>query len=248
VGQKKLDEGIGAVGLLALATALAVLLTAGIPVALAPDPVKVSDWLGFGGSLAGALVALIAAAVAWRAVQKQITAQAEIAAKQMAIQAFDTLVRHVEDLRADYALQAQIRRICMQLYRIANDQLDGRQTHTLSAAKAAFEQERLDLIKAYEEIEHTQGRRWLLPKSGGERYRMEKATLLLIGQLGRFLDVIDMSRIAQVISAEKVAQLREKVPNHNPVIKACEEYAVQLRKAETRVMLQIAKSQMAIGI
>ena|SRR5258706_6731254 len=37
-----------------------------------PDHVKLSDWFGFAGSLAGAMVTLAAAALAWRTVQGQI--------------------------------------------------------------------------------------------------------------------------------------------------------------------------------
>jgi hypothetical protein len=73
----RLDQGLGVIGLLAVSAMLAILLTTGIPILLAPDPVKLSDWLGFAGSVATAFVTLVAAAVAWRAVKPQIRAQRE---------------------------------------------------------------------------------------------------------------------------------------------------------------------------
>ena len=83
--------GLTPIAILVLFTALAFLLTGGIPILLAPDPVKVSDWLGFSGAVVGALVALGAAIIAWRAVQRQIEAQRAIAERQAAIQSYDVL-------------------------------------------------------------------------------------------------------------------------------------------------------------
>jgi hypothetical protein len=63
--------GLTPAAILSLSVVLALLLGAGIPLAVAPDPVKLSDWLGFFGTLIGALVAFGAAYLAWRAVQDQ---------------------------------------------------------------------------------------------------------------------------------------------------------------------------------
>lgn len=71
----KWDQGLGIVGLLLLATALAMLLTIGIPITVSKDTVELKDWLGFAGTVLGAIVTLGAAVIAWRAVQKQIAAQ-----------------------------------------------------------------------------------------------------------------------------------------------------------------------------
>lgn len=71
----KWDQGFGVIGLLVLATALALLLTIGIPITVSKEAVELKDWLGFAGNLLGAGVTVIAAAVAWVSVQKQITTQ-----------------------------------------------------------------------------------------------------------------------------------------------------------------------------
>ncbi len=68
----ELDRGVGAVGLLLLAIALAMLLTIGIPISVSKEGVDLKDWLGFAGNVLGAGVTLLAAIVAWFAVQKQI--------------------------------------------------------------------------------------------------------------------------------------------------------------------------------
>lgn len=69
------DHGFGVIGLTVLATAFAVLLTAGVPIVRTPDAVKISDWLGFAGNVVGAGATLAAAYIAWRAVQSQIALQ-----------------------------------------------------------------------------------------------------------------------------------------------------------------------------
>ncbi|MET4071544.1 hypothetical protein ABID58_006358 [Bradyrhizobium sp. S3.2.6] len=71
----KWDQGLGVIGLLVLATVLALLLTLGIPIAVSKDTVELKDWLGFAGNVLGACVTLLAAVIAWRAVQAQIASQ-----------------------------------------------------------------------------------------------------------------------------------------------------------------------------
>lgn len=71
---KDISPGLTPVGLLIFATALSSVVTIGIPYILDKEPIKSSDWLGFAGAFLGAMVALIAAAYAWRGVQVQIAA------------------------------------------------------------------------------------------------------------------------------------------------------------------------------
>jgi hypothetical protein len=73
----KLDQGAGAIGLLVLATAFALLLTIGIPITISENGLKLSDFLSFSGNVLGACVTVIAAVIAWRAVQSQIVSQRE---------------------------------------------------------------------------------------------------------------------------------------------------------------------------
>ena len=69
---KTKPPGLTPIWLLMLALALGIFITTFAPIVASPDPVKLSDWLGFAGSLGGAIVALIAAWKAWSAVQDQI--------------------------------------------------------------------------------------------------------------------------------------------------------------------------------
>lgn len=72
---RQIDHGLAAIGLLLLAVALALLLTVGIPISVSRDSIELKDWLGFAGNVLGAFVTLIAAAIAWKAVKKQIGVQ-----------------------------------------------------------------------------------------------------------------------------------------------------------------------------
>jgi hypothetical protein len=73
----KWDHGLGVIGLLLLTAALAFLLTVGIPITVSKDTVELKDWFGFAGNVLGAFAALLAAVIAWRAVQLQIGVQRE---------------------------------------------------------------------------------------------------------------------------------------------------------------------------
>jgi hypothetical protein len=65
-------RGLTPIWLLALALVLGAFITVFAPIVASPDHVRLSDWFGFAGSFAGAMVTLAAAAWAWRAVQGQI--------------------------------------------------------------------------------------------------------------------------------------------------------------------------------
>jgi hypothetical protein len=73
----KMDQGLGAIGLILLTVALALVFTLGVPISVSRETVELKDWLGFAGNVVGALMTLVAAIVAWRAVQRQITVQRE---------------------------------------------------------------------------------------------------------------------------------------------------------------------------
>lgn len=73
----KFDQGLGALGLLCFALALTLLLTIGIPISVFGGVGELDDWLGFAGNIVGAAMTVVAAFVAWRAVQPQVSAQRE---------------------------------------------------------------------------------------------------------------------------------------------------------------------------
>lgn len=89
------DQGLGIVGLIVLASALALTLSIGVPIITASEAVKLSDWLGFAGNVLGSGSALLAATIAWRAVQRQIAVQRE----QLLLTA---LLREEERLEAQF--------------------------------------------------------------------------------------------------------------------------------------------------
>jgi hypothetical protein len=98
---KQFDHGLGALGVLAFFVALAVILGVGLPVIKSDAPLKVSDWLGFAGNMIAAVLAAVAATVAWIAAQRQI----RHAAAQNSVVAYaalrDVLRGVEEELRAN---------------------------------------------------------------------------------------------------------------------------------------------------
>ncbi|MGJ5022355.1 hypothetical protein [Bradyrhizobium oligotrophicum] len=104
-----IDQGFGVVGLIGLGTALALLLTVGIPIILAPEPVKLSDWLGFAGNVLGSGVALLAAVIAWNAVQRQLSLQREQLLLGVLLREEDRLERQSFDFNG---CATYLRRVC----------------------------------------------------------------------------------------------------------------------------------------
>jgi hypothetical protein len=96
--------GLGAVGLMALAIVMVLFLTIVLP-AVTTDAAGI---LGFAGNLIGVAGTLIAAAIAWRAVQRQIAVQREIADRQSALQEFTALELGLTADNSDRELLAAI--------------------------------------------------------------------------------------------------------------------------------------------
>jgi hypothetical protein len=68
--------GLSPLWLMSLAMVLGTLIVVMIPVSIATgDNIKSSDWIGFAGGVVVGAIALLAAILAWFAVQRQITAQ-----------------------------------------------------------------------------------------------------------------------------------------------------------------------------
>lgn len=94
----RFDHGLGVIGLAILATVLAVFLSVGVPILTAKEGVKLSDWLGFAGNVLGSGTGLLAAAIAWRAVQKQIATQREQISLEVMIREEDRIEARLASL------------------------------------------------------------------------------------------------------------------------------------------------------
>jgi hypothetical protein len=77
--------GLTPVWLAFFALALTSLVLTAAPIIAGSEPVKLSDWLGFSGSVIGAIMTLIAAIIAWNAVRKQLR-RADEAAERTRLQ------------------------------------------------------------------------------------------------------------------------------------------------------------------
>lgn len=239
--------GLSPLWLISLSLVLGTVIVVLLPVAIATgDPIKASDWVGFAGSVVGGAMTVIAALVAWFAVQKQISAQQLIAERQMAIQAFDALVRHVEELRSEQVLQQNIRIICMHVGEIREEKLLS-EIQTIRSFSDRVREQREELIKIHEILKETDARRWLLPENSRARLAVRSNVLDLIGQLTDFENKLkEISRLGA--NALIIARLVGERPNPQPLVVACENYSYPLRKAESKVMRKLVESKQAIGI
>jgi hypothetical protein len=165
-------SGGSAVGVLVLAVILAVLLSVGIPILLAPEKVKLSDWLGFAGSLAGALVALIAAGIAWRTVQHQIEANKLLTERQESA----ALNLACSELRLLFDLYGVVWRVVdIAMTKAAEEQLNGVTLATTLSPLDTFVKQKFDEIRPYTLALHPL-KRWQLHHI--ERYCLSICTYI----------------------------------------------------------------------
>jgi hypothetical protein len=74
------SSGLAPIWLISVAMVLGTSIVVLLPASIAGgDVIKASDWIGFSGSIASGVMTLIAAAIAWFAVQSQITVAREVA-------------------------------------------------------------------------------------------------------------------------------------------------------------------------
>lgn len=171
------DHGLGAIGLLCFAAILAVLVFTGIPLILAGEPLKASDWLGFAGSIAGAMMALIAAAVAWRAVQWQIEANhkvtdrtaafSEIAVINVKSQIFEDRLRQITRARLEAASAAETHQAFIGLTQ------DIRRAN-VREARRKMKRHRKTLQSIQREMHQTETRRWGYPLHDDVSYEFDR--------------------------------------------------------------------------
>ncbi|MGB6080248.1 MAG: hypothetical protein WBF99_12390 [Xanthobacteraceae bacterium] len=151
---KKLDSGVGAAGLIALATILACFLAVALPVIRSEPPAHTSDWLGFAGGAVGGIMTLVAAGVAWFAVQRQISVQTTISASQNAIQTYNILSEEDRFLNHDSYLAGQVdlygRYFAAQVNWLKKDDPH---IKWIEAAKEAFSEQNASFINAINDFE-----------------------------------------------------------------------------------------------
>src|SRR5258708_17821142 len=102
---RRMDKGLASVSVFALFTVLAFLLGIGLPVIKSDAPLKAADWLGFSGNMIAAVLAAVAATVAWFAAQRQI----KQATRQNSVIAYGALREVLAAINADAILNHKIR-------------------------------------------------------------------------------------------------------------------------------------------
>lgn len=112
------------VWIIALATVLAAFLPMAVPYVF-KDDIRAADWLGFAGNVIVAGVALIAAVIAWSAVQAQIAAPDEAREKAQAEAKFIAVVALSQPIHAASALLRAVSIAQAANTAAARDQWDG---------------------------------------------------------------------------------------------------------------------------
>jgi hypothetical protein len=101
--------GLSPLWLISLGLILGCVIVVMIPASIATgEAIKSSDWIGFAGNVVAGAMTLIAAIIAWFAVQKQITIQREIAESQAAIGRFNILQAQLAILENETRLTSSI--------------------------------------------------------------------------------------------------------------------------------------------
>jgi hypothetical protein len=124
------------------------------------------QWLGFIGSLIGAGVTLLAAWFAWRAVQRQIGVQQEIASIQTAIQRFSILQAQFEGLQTDRRLVMDLKlqaRLILTPQRMLKEPENNIFGVRLALAQYLKCEKKLEAIEA--ELDMAASNKWVLPSS-----------------------------------------------------------------------------------
>ena len=99
-----MDKGLASLSVLVLFTVLAILLGVGLPVIKSDAPLKAADWLGFAGNMIAAVLAAVAATVAWLAAQRQI----KQATRQNSVIAYGALREVLAAINFDVILNHKI--------------------------------------------------------------------------------------------------------------------------------------------
>jgi hypothetical protein len=100
--------GLSPLWLISLAMTLGILLILVVPLIITKEAIHPSDWIGFAGNIVAGAVALIAAIIAWRSVQAQISVQSRIAEIQSAIQRMELLQRNFAILQREIRLSKDL--------------------------------------------------------------------------------------------------------------------------------------------
>jgi hypothetical protein len=102
--------GLSPLWLISLAMVLGTVIVVLIPSTIAGgDAIKSSDWIGFAGNVVAGTMTILAAIIAWAAVQRQIVIQQEIADGQAAFQRFQILQQQLTTLEEEYRLCSEIK-------------------------------------------------------------------------------------------------------------------------------------------
>jgi hypothetical protein len=252
--------GLSPLWIISLAMILGVVILTFIPISIATgENIKSSDWIGFAGSIAAGFMTLVAAVVAWFAVQKQISIQQEIARTQTAIQKFSILQSEFTALETERILILNLK---AQARMADNLQALLRNGQPLNIFQARLLMSQyLSSEKAIEKfdanMEIANHNRWIFPESKANKMAVFERKMEFTIALGKAR--IDLEFISKEYSTEdehSVLKAHEQTvcaaidlkPTATAMIAACDEFVSGIRPALDRVESIINQARLDAGV
>jgi hypothetical protein len=201
-----------------------------------------TDWLGFAGSIVGAAMTLVAAAIAWLAVQKQIGIQQKISDQQTAIQQFTILQSALGVVQEEDRLNALIR-LEAQYSKIVEDTLGNSPLLSghITATKQYLEGRIKEIEALADEFDRAGKNRWAFPGSGDERHGVRGALIGLNMANVRALQIlapIDLKLLSSgILTAQDIAQAKaiSLATARDQLIAECATFQTLLARETTRL-------------
>lgn len=211
------SSGLSPVWLIALAMVLGTTIVVLLPASIASgDPIKASDWIGFAGNVVAGVMTVIAALIAWVAVQKQIGAQQKIAEHQIAAQRVAILQDRLTILQNDFRLAYKLRSAAAAPGFIPQVFLS-MPTATIADCDMAigeYSKAMASLEQVFEEFSIADTRRWSRNIGRAERSELTTAiSVLRTAELVRQHTLMKLKR--EIWEATKISSGRDRA-NSNP--------------------------------
>jgi hypothetical protein len=212
------SSGLSPVWLIALALVLGTTIVVLLPASIAGgDAIKASDWIGFAGNVVAGVMTIVAALIAWVAVQKQIGGQHKIAESQIAAQRVAILQDRLAILQDEYRLAWKLRSLAAVPELIPTVFLST-PTVTMANCDAAikeFATAIATLEQVTEEIRIAETRRW--SRNVGAMERSEIAMALAVFRKAEIANRQSILKLKhQIWESAEVISGRETAPK--PVI------------------------------
>ncbi|CEG07188.1 hypothetical protein BN961_00571 [Afipia felis] len=201
---KKLDPGLSAIGLLVLFAALACMLAVSLPLVKSDPSVHTSDWLGFSGSIIGALIALTAAMIAIKPVKSQLAEMTRQNDHVSHERLCDRAAKLTNELSLITTVAAKIDVVQIAMADVNVDAVDK------TVAFAAYEQACDELNDCVKDLQVARGFVWGMSQQQANRDHFIDTCLTVSSASMRYATKVRMqTRLASIIAKNEVADFEK---------------------------------------